>query len=72
MFNVYASVLKNKFIAAKICSMNTPNKAQAIRKNYQLGLLLAYLHNKNYRFTTISPASHKLVNSRVSNVMAIG
>lgn len=72
MFNVYASVLKNKFIAAKICSMNTPNIAELINKQYQLGLLLAYLHGKNYRFTTISPVSHKLVNSRVSNVMAIG
>lgn len=70
MLNLYASVLKNKYIAVKICSVNTPNKAQAISKNYQLGLLLAYLHSKNYRFTTISPASHKLVNSRVNNVMA--
>ena len=51
--------------------MNTSNKAQAINKSYQLGLLLAHLQKKNYRFTTISPTSHKIVNSRAINAKAI-
>ena len=49
--------------------MKSTNNADVINQQYQL--LLAYLYLKEYRFTTISPASHKMVNSRVNNQMAI-
>ena len=49
--------------------MNTTNNAVVITQQYQL--LLAHLYLKEYRFTTISPASHKMVNSRANNQMAI-
>jgi methylase of polypeptide subunit release factors len=37
---------------------------------HPLTLLLAYLQKHDYRFTTISPASHERVNSRPQNIMA--
>ena len=37
--------------------------------NRQLILLLHYLHMHEYQFTTISPASHQLVNSRSCNLI---
>ncbi len=50
--------------------MNLTNEAQAINNQHQLTLLLAYLQMHDYRFTTISPASHEKVNNRVENGMA--
>ena len=45
------------------------NENKALRINRQLTLLLHYLYMHEYRFTTISPASHQLVNCRSSNLM---
>lgn len=53
-----------------ILMMNLTNEEQAINIQHQLTLLLAYLDMHDYRFTTISPASHAKVNSRVENGMA--
>lgn len=50
--------------------MITKNEQQAINNQHQLGLLLAYLQIQDYRFITISPASHEKVNSRAENAMA--
>ena len=50
--------------------MNQINKALAINKQKQLTLLLAYLQQHRYRFTTISPSSHEKVNNRPKNAMA--
>ncbi len=43
---------------------------QVINNQHQLTLLLAYLQMHDYRFTTISPASHEKVNNRLQNGMA--
>ena len=53
-----------------ITAISTKIDVQVFNKQTQLGLLLAYLYSKDYRFTTISPASHKLVNSRKNNHLA--
>ena len=50
--------------------MKVINNEQAINKQNPLTLLLAYLQRENYRFTTISPASHERVNNRPQNGMA--
>ena len=49
--------------------MQLINEDKANRINRQLTLLLHYLHMHEYQFTTISPASHQLVNDRPSNSM---
>lgn len=49
--------------------MNQTNHGQAINQ-HQLTLLLAYLQMHDYRFTTISPASHEKVNNRLANGIA--
>lgn len=54
-----------------INAMNTKSDVQVFNKQNQLGLLLAYLYAIDYRFTTISPASHYMVNSRANNHQAI-
>ena len=51
--------------------MNFTDEKQAINKQQQLTLLLAYLQMHDYVFTTISPASHERVNSRLQNAIAI-
>lgn len=50
--------------------MNLIYEEQAINKQHQLTLLLAYLQMHDYRFTTISPASHEKVNNRPQYGMA--
>ena len=50
--------------------MNLTYEAQAISKQHQLTLLLTYLQMHDYRFTTISPASHERVNNRIQNGLA--
>ncbi|MGZ8269658.1 MAG: methyltransferase [Methylophilus sp.] len=50
--------------------MNSTDEAQAISKQHHLALLLVYLQLHDYRFTTISPASHEKVNSRLDNGLA--
>ena len=50
--------------------MNMMNLLQVEHNQQQLGLLLAYLKMQNYRFTTISPASHEKVNRRPENAIA--
>lgn len=47
--------------------MNINNDGQPKTRQHQLTLLLAYLKMHDYRFTTISPASHEKVNSRPQN-----
>lgn len=68
--NLYVSALKKKFTPASIYHMNTINQEQAINNQHQLGLLLAYLQIQDYRFITISPASHEKVNSRPGDAIA--
>lgn len=50
--------------------MNLMNESQAVDKQHQLTLLLAYLQKHDYRFITISPASHEIVNNRIKNCVA--
>lgn len=50
--------------------MNLANEAQAINNQHQLTLLLTYLQMHDYRFTTISPASHEKVINRIENGVA--
>ena len=70
MVNLYVSVLKKQFAPVSIYNMNTTSEEHAINNQHQLGLLLAYLQIQDYRFITISPASHEKVNSRPGNAMA--
>lgn len=49
--------------------MNTISEVQVL-SNQHLSLLLAYLMRQNYRFTTVSPNTHKKVNSRPQNARA--
>ena len=49
--------------------MHLINEVKSTRIERQLILLLHYLHMHAYRFTTISPASHQLVNDRPANMM---
>ena len=50
--------------------MNLTHEEQSFTQQQQLTLMLAYLQTHAYLFTTISPASHKKVNSRLQNAMA--
>jgi methylase of polypeptide subunit release factors len=50
--------------------VNITNNAQANSHQHHLSLLLVYLQLHEYRFTTISPASHAQVNSRIENAEA--
>ncbi|MBC7755623.1 MAG: class I SAM-dependent methyltransferase [Bdellovibrio sp.] len=50
--------------------MNLVNEKTVIDNQPQLTELLAYLKINNYRFITISPASHEIVNSRLQNSVA--
>ena len=50
--------------------MNFTHEEQSITQQQQLTLMLAYLQTHDYLFTTISPASHEKVNSRLQNAMA--
>jgi methylase of polypeptide subunit release factors len=50
--------------------MNLTYEAQAVSQHNQLTLLLTYLQMHDYRFTTISPASHEKVNNRIQNGLA--
>ena len=50
--------------------MNLAYEEQAINNQHQLTLLLAYLQLHDYRFTTISPASHEKVNNRPQHAIA--
>lgn len=51
-------------------SMNITSEAHTMNNQHQLMLLLAYLQMHDYRFTTISPASHQKVNDRIQNALA--
>ena len=70
MVNLCASVLKCEFLSVKLCNMNVVTTVEQTFQNKQLGLLLAYLQMQNYRFTSISPASHEKVNNRPENAIA--
>jgi methylase of polypeptide subunit release factors len=52
--------------------MNLKYHEQSMNNQHQLMLLLDYLKLKDYRFTTISPVSHEIVNSRPENKIANG
>ena len=70
MRNLYVSVLINNFLPVNLLNMNIMPLEQTNHNQQNLGLLLAYLKVQNYRFTTISPASHEKVNKRPENAMA--
>ncbi len=70
MVNLCASVLKFEFLSVKLCNMNVVTTVEQTFQNKQLGLLLAYLQMQNYRFISISPASHEKVNNRPENAIA--
>lgn len=50
--------------------MNTSKQQQFPHTQHELSLLLGYLQAHDYRFTTISPASHEKVNNRSGNTIA--
>ena len=70
MLNLYASVLINNFLPVNIFSMNMINVERVKHSQQRLGLLLAYLKMLDYRFITISPTSHEIVNKRPENAIA--
>ena len=68
MRHLCANVLKIKVRADKILEMNDTSLPHHFNKHRQkyhhLLALLSYLQSNNYRFITISPASHQAVNAR--------
>lgn len=50
--------------------MDQTYQVQVISNHHHLLLLLAYLQMHDYQFTTISPASHEIVNNRIVNGLA--
>ena len=70
MRNLYVSVLINNFLPVNLLNMNIMPLEQTNHNQQNLGLLLAYLKVQNYRFTTISPASHEKINNRAENAIA--